>query len=346
MEIQLLKDLIATASFSSEEENTAILIENYLKLKQIEFNRVDNNIWAFNKYFDETKLNILLNSHHDTVRPNKAYTLDPFKPIIKDEAIYGLGSNDAGGSIVSLLATFVHFYNQKNLKYNIIIAITAEEENTGPKGLNSLISKLPKIDFAIVGEPTKMNLAVAEKGLLVLDVITEGKSGHAAHTNTINPIYKAMTDIDWFRNYKFPLTSDFLGEIKMSVTQIDAGTQHNVVPAKCNFVVDVRVNDKYTNLEVIDIIKENIQSKVIARSTNLNSSSINKNHPFVKIGVGLGREIYGSPTLSDQSVLSCQSVKIGPGDSTRSHQADEYILIREIKEGIDLYIEMLTRLNN
>ena len=344
MEIQLLKDLITAPSFSSEEENTAILIENYLTHNQVGFNRIDNNIWASNKYFDKTKPNILLNSHHDTVQPNKAYTLDPFKPIVKNEAIYGLGSNDAGGSVISLLATFVHFYNQRNLKYNIIIAITAEEEDSGPKGLNSLISKLPAIDFAIVGEPTNMNLAVAEKGLLVLDVITEGKSGHAAHTNTINPIYKAITDINWFKNYKFPLMSDFLGDVKMSVTQINAGIQHNVVPAKCSFVVDVRVNEKYSNLEVLDIIKENVQSKVVERSTNLNSSSIDKNHPFVKIGVNLGRKIYGSPTLSDQSVLSCQSVKLGPGDSTRSHQADEYILISEIKEGIDLYIDMLTQL--
>ncbi len=340
--INLLKELISTPSFSGEEDKTAGLIGEYLKNNGIVFNRKNNNVWAKNKYFDEKKPTILLNSHHDTVKPNSAYTFDPFDPIEKDGKIQGLGSNDAGASVVSLLATFVHFYHQKKIKYNLIIAITGEEESSGPKGLNSLLKSLPEIDFAIVGEPTQMHLAIAEKGLLVIDAIAEGIPGHAAHTNTVNPIYKAIEDIEWIKNYKFDKTSELLGEVKMSVTQINAGTQHNVVPAECSFVIDVRVNDKYTNLEVLDIIKQNLKSKVIARSTNLNSSSIDKNHPFVQAGIKLGRKIYGSPTLSDQSVLTCQSVKLGPGNSTRSHQADEYILISEIEEGIDLYIKMLS----
>ena len=340
--ISLLKSLVSTPSFSGEEDKTAEIIENYLQNNGVKCKRENNNIWAKNKYFDNTKPTILLNSHHDTVKPNSAYSFNPFVPTEKEGKIQGLGSNDAGASVVSLLATFVHFYNQQNLKYNLIIAITAEEESSGPNGLNSLLNSLPKIDFAIVGEPTQMHLAIAEKGLLVIDVIAEGKPGHAAHTNTINPIYKAFDDIDWIKNYKFPKASEFLGDVKMSVTQINAGTQHNVVPAECSFVIDVRVNDKYNNLEVLDIIKQNLKSKVIARSTNLNSSAIDKNHPFVQGGIKLGRKIYGSPTLSDQSVLTCQSVKLGPGDSTRSHQADEYILISEIEQGIDLYIKMLT----
>jgi len=344
MEIQLLKQLISTPSFSTEENNTAVLIINYLKENNIEYYRENNNIWAKNKYFDNKKPTILLNSHHDTVKPNKAYTLDPFNPIEKNGKIYGLGSNDAGASVVSLLAAFTYFYNKNNLKYNLIIAITAEEENSGNKGLNSLLKSLPNINFAIVGEPTQMNLAIAEKGLLVLDVTTKGKPGHAAHSNTINPIYKAMEDIEWFKTYKFPKTSKLLGNVKMSITQINAGTQHNVVPAECNFVVDIRVNDKYTNTEILKIIDSNIKSIVTPRSTNLNSSHIDENHIFVKTGISLGRKIYGSPTLSDQSVLNCQSVKLGPGNSTRSHQANEYILISEINEGIKIYKEILSKI--
>ena len=340
-ETELLKNLIATPSFSGEEDKTADLIQGYLKEHGVEFNRTKNNVWAKNKHFDELKPTILLNSHHDTVKPNKAYTIDPFKPFVKDGKLYGLGSNDAGGSVVSLLSTFVHFYNEKNLKYNIIIAITAEEESSGPNGLNSLIKILPNIDFAIVGEPTGMNLAIAEKGLLVLDVVAKGVSGHAAHENTINPIYLALEDINWIKNYRFPKVSETLGKVKMSVTQINAGTQHNVVPAECHFVVDVRVNDKYTNKEVLEIVKKNLKSEVKERSLRLNSSSIDKNHPIVQAGVKLGRKTYGSPTLSDQSVLSCQSLKMGPGESPRSHQADEFIYLSEIENGIKIYKKML-----
>jgi len=342
--IDLLKSLIATPSFSGEEDQTAVILEDFLKANGVKPNRFKNNIWAANLYFDASKPTILLNSHHDTVKPNKAYTIDPFDPVEKDGIIYGLGSNDAGASVVSLLSTFIHFYTRKDLKYNLIVAITAEEESSGPNGLNSLIKRLPPIDFAIVGEPTQMNLAIAEKGLLVFDVISHGKPGHAAHTNTVNPIYKAMKDIEWFKNYKFDKVSPLLGEVKMSVTQINAGTQHNVVPAECKMVVDVRVNDLYSNKEVLDIIKKNVASEVKERSLRLNSSSIRPEHPFVKAGVSLGRSTYGSPTLSDQAVLSCESVKLGPGDSTRSHQADEYIYRDEIYEGIDLYIKMLEKI--
>jgi len=342
--IALLKQLIATPSFSGEEDGTAALIEQFLKDHGVEVNRYKNNVWAVNKYFDPAKPTILLNSHHDTVKPNKAYTIDPFDPVEKDGKIYGLGSNDAGASVVSLLSTFLHFYERPDMAYNLLVAITAEEESSGPNGLNGLLPHLPEIDFAIVGEPTQMHLAIAEKGLLVLDVTAHGKPGHAAHTNTVNPIYKALDDIQWFRTYRFEKVSPLLGEVKMSVTQIEAGTQHNVVPAECRFVVDVRVNDLYTNREVLEIIRQHVQSDVQPRSLRLNSSSIDPAHPFVKAGVSLGRNTYGSPTLSDQAVLSCPSVKLGPGDSTRSHQADEYIYRDEIAEGIDLYIRMLEQI--
>ena len=340
-EIELLKKLIATPSFSGEEDKTAGIIENFLKENGVKVNRTGNNVWAKNRFFDDNKPSILLNSHHDTVKPNKAYTIDPFKPFIKDGKLYGLGSNDAGGSVVSLLSTFVHFYNEKDLKYNIIIAITAEEESSGPNGLNSLIKILPEIDFAIVGEPTGMDLAIAEKGLLVLDVVAKGVSGHAAHENTVNPIYIAMEDINWIKNYKFPKVSETLGNVKMSVTQINAGTQHNVVPAECHFVVDIRVTDKYTNKEILDFVKSNLKNEVKERSLRLNSSSIDKNHPIVRAGIKLGRKTYGSPTLSDQSVLNCQSLKMGPGESPRSHQADEFIYLSEIEDGIKIYKDIL-----
>ncbi len=342
--IELLKKLIATPSFSGEENRTADILENFLQNKGVKINRYKNNVWAKNLYFDIQKPTILLNSHHDTVKPNKAYTIDPFTPVEKDGVLYGLGSNDAGASVVSLIAVFLFFYKKQDLKYNLVLAITAEEESSGPNGLNSLIERLPPIDFAIVGEPTQMNLAIAEKGLLVLDIITRGKPGHAAHTNTVNPIYKAIRDIEWFRNFRFERVSELLGEVKMSVTQINAGTQHNVVPATCQFVVDVRVNDLYSNKEVLEIIKKNVQSEVKERSLHLNSSSIHPRHPFVQAGLSLGRQTYGSPTLSDQAVLSCESVKLGPGDSTRSHQANEYILLSEIGSGIDLYKKMLSKI--
>jgi acetylornithine deacetylase len=339
--IELLQHLIATPSFSGEEDKTALLIQNYLAKKGVDFEISDYNISAKNKYFDPAKPTILLNSHHDTVKPNKAYNRDPFYAEIEDGKLFGLGSNDAGGCLVALIATFVHFYNQKDLKYNLLLLAVAEEESSGDLGIRSMVSKLPKIDFAIVGEPTLLHLAIAEKGLLVLDCYAHGKAGHAAHSLGDNSIYKAMEAIKWFETYKFSDVSDTLGEVKMTVTQIDAGEQHNVVPSTCHFVVDIRVTDKYSNQEVLNVVKNHVSVEVNERSLRLNSSSIPKEHEIVQAGIRLGREVYGSPTLSDQSNLSCPSLKLGPGDSLRSHTADEFIFVEEINAGIDLYIKLL-----
>ncbi len=339
--IALLQGLIAKQSFSSEEDETALLIMQWFSTHDIKFESQNHNVWAKNKHFDASKPTILLNSHHDTVKPNKAYTRDPFLPEIIDGKLFGLGSNDAGGCLVSLMALFTYFYQQENLNYNLVIVASAEEESSGVNGLNSMLSIIPPIDVAIVGEPTLMQLAVAEKGLLVLDCTAHGKAGHAAHGLGENSIYKAMEAIEWFRGFEFPKVSEALGKMKMTVTQVNAGTQHNVIPAECSFVVDVRVTDAYTNQEVLDIVKENVYIEVKERSLRLNSSAIPLEHPLVKSGISLGRETYGSPTLSDQSVLSCPSLKLGPGDSLRSHTADEFIYVHEIEEGVELYIELL-----
>ena len=343
--ISLLKQLIVTPSFSSEEQGTALLIEAWFVANNIPFKRENNNIWAFNEYYNEALPTLLLNSHHDTVKPNQGYTLDPFDPIIKDGKLYGLGSNDAGGCLVSLIATFTYFYEAENLPYNLVIVASAEEESSGPDGLNSVLKHLPTLDCAIVGEPTEMQLAIAEKGLLVLDVIVEGTPGHAAHPNDNVSIYNALGVVEWFRDYRFEKVSEVLGPMKMTVTGINAGKQHNVVPAECHLVVDVRVNDCYTNTQVLEIIQKELAGKAIvkARSLHLNSSFIDKNHPIVQAGIELGRTTYGSPTLSDQSVLYCQSLKLGPGSSPRSHTADEFIYINEIEEGISLYINILSK---
>ena len=342
--ISLLKNLIETQSFSQQEENTAKLIEAWFLENEIPFKRTKNNIWATNKYFDESKPTLLLNSHHDTVKPNSAYTKDPFKAIVNDGKLYGLGSNDAGGCLVCLLATFTNFYAQKNLKYNVVIVASAEEENSGPNGLNSMLSIIPHIDVAIVGEPTLMHLAVAEKGLVVLDAIVQGTPSHAAHPNNNNSIYNTIEVLQWFKNFKFEKTSETLGDVKMTVTQISAGSQHNVIPAHVDLVIDVRVNDAYSNQEIAAILQEKSPcTKITPRSLRLNSSSISTHHDLVKTGIAMGRETYGSPTLSDQAVLTCQSLKLGPGDSTRSHSADEFIYLAEIEEGIRIYIELLEK---
>lgn len=340
--IQLLKSLIETPSFSGEEDQTASLITLWLAEKGIQTERRQNNIIARNLYFDPAKPTILLNSHHDTVKPNTAYTRHPFAASVEGNTLYGLGSNDAGGPLVALLATFVWFYNRKDLKYNFIIVASAEEENSGPNGLNSVLPHLPEIDFAIVGEPTQMHLAIAEKGLLVLDCYAHGQAGHAAHGLGENAIYIAVKAIDWFRTFEFPKVSETLGKMRMTVTQIEAGNQHNVIPATCKFVVDVRVTDAYSNAEVLEIIKQHVDVEVQARSLRLNSSSIPQTHPIVQAGIAIGRQTYGSPTLSDQAVLSCPSLKLGPGDSHRSHSADEYILLSEIEEAVALYTKLLS----
>jgi acetylornithine deacetylase len=299
-------------------------------------------VWAVNKHFNSHLPTILLNSHHDTVRPNSQYTRDPFKSEIIDGKLYGLGSNDAGGPLVSLIAAFLHFYSVQNLKYNIIIAATAEEEISGVGGVESIWDQLPKIDFAIVGEPTLCNMAIAEKGLMVLDCIARGKAGHAAREEGVNAIYEAFKDIEWIKKYKFPKVSPTLGEIKMTVTVINAGKQHNVVPAECIYTVDVRVTDQYSLEEVLGVIKTNVKSVVTPRSLRMRSSGIDAGHPLVNAAKKLQIGLYGSPTTSDQALIPVPSVKIGPGDSARSHTADEFIYISEIVDGIDTYIKLLS----
>ncbi|UNY98490.1 M20 family metallo-hydrolase [Zhouia spongiae] len=341
--IELLKQLIATQSFSSEEEGTAKHIENWFTAFGIPFKRENNNVWAFNKHYEEGKPLLLLNSHHDTVKPNNAYTRDPFHPHIEDGKLYGLGSNDAGGCLVSLLATFTHFYDKGDLKYNIVMVASAEEESSGPNGLNSVLKRLPLIDVAIVGEPTLMNLAIAEKGLVVFDGKIKGTPSHAAHPNDDNPIYNTIDVLKWFKDFEFEKVSEVLGKVKMTVTQINAGKQHNVVPSEVDIVVDVRVNDCYSNEDVNTLIQENAPCEMNARSLRLNSSSIPQEHELVQAGISLGRSTYGSPTLSDQAVLYCPSLKLGPGDSTRSHSANEFIYVNEIEEGIEIYIKVLDK---
>ena len=340
--IELLKKLIETPSFSSEEDKTALLIEAWFIENEIPFERNNNNIWAYNLHFDKSKPTLLLNSHHDTVNPNQGYTIDPFSAIVEGDKLFGLGSNDAGGCLVSLIAAFTNLHKAENLSHNIVIVASAEEESSGQNGLNSVLKFLPELDCAIVGEPTQMQLAIAEKGLVVLDVQVLGTASHAAHVNLDNPIMKTIGILEWFKNYQFDKVSQVLGPVKATVTQINAGKQHNVVPSECNLVVDIRVNEKYTNQEIVDIINQNIEAVVQPRSLNLKASSIPENHGLVQAGIALGRTTYGSPTLSDQSVLECQSLKLGPGNSLRSHTSNEFIYLSEIEEGIEIYVKILS----
>ncbi len=342
--IDLLSEMIAIQSFSREEKAVADFLEHYIELKGYKSLRKDNNIWLLSPGFDSSRPTILLNSHIDTVKPVSGWIRNPFVPVIEDGKLYGLGSNDAGASVVSLLHAFFYL-TQQTQPFNLIFAATAEEEVSGKNGIESLISELPRVDFAIVGEPTGMHLAVAEKGLMVLDCTAKGKAGHAARDEGENAIYKALNDIGWFQNYHFEKTSNLLGEVKMTVTQINAGTQHNVVPDKCSFVVDVRSNEMYTNEEILTEIQKQVSSEVAARSTRLGSTATPLNHPIVKRGIELNRKIYGSPTLSDQALIDFDSVKVGPGESSRSHTADEYIEIREIEEAIKIYIDVLNQIS-
>ena len=340
--IELLRRMIATPSVSREEERTADLLAEFLTSRGVDpVHRSHNNVWARNRWFDPAKPTILLNSHHDTVKPNSAYTRDPFAPDIEAGKLYGLGSNDAGASVVSLIAAFLHFYEAEGLRYNLCLALTAEEEVSGRNGIESILPKLGELSFAIVGEPTGMELAIAERGLMVLDCVAHGKAGHAARNEGDNAIYRAMQDIEWFRTYRFPQESQLFGNVKMSVTVINAGTQHNVVPAECRYTVDVRVTDRYTNEEVLEIVRSHVASDVTPRSTRLKPSYIDPSHPIVAAGLALGRHTYGSPTTSDQALLSIPSLKMGPGDSARSHSADEFVYVAEIEAGIDQYIAML-----
>jgi acetylornithine deacetylase len=340
--INLLKELISIPSFSREEHNTAGAISRFIGIKGIEHTRIGNNVFAKNKHYGESKPTILLNSHHDTVKPNSGYTLDPFSPVERGGKLYGLGSNDAGGSLVSLIAAFLHFYDQPSLKYNIIIAATAEEEISGHNGIEKILPELGNVSFAIVGEPTKMQMAIAEKGLLVLDCVASGVAGHAARNEGQNAIYKAMKDIEWFSTYKFRKVSDLLGPVKMTVTVVNTENKaHNVVPAQCIFVADIRVNELYDFEEILSEIRKNVQSDIQPRSLRMRSSLIPENHPLVKAGLRLGRTVYGSPTTSDKALMPFPALKMGPGDSARSHTADEFIFTNEIEEGIKLYIELL-----
>lgn len=341
----LLKELIATPSFSKEENDTAEIILGFFKKQEIDCTRVSNNIYAKNKHYDVSKPSILLNSHHDTVKPNRQYTIDPFSAIEKDGKLFGLGSNDAGGCLVSLMAAFLYFYNTENAKYNVVFAASAEEEISGINGIELVLPYLGNIDFGIVGEPTKLEMAVAERGLMVIDCIAPGKAGHAARKEGENALYNALDDINWIRNHTFNRVSDLLGRSGLSVTVIETeNKQHNVVPAQCKFVIDARVNELYTFEEILAELDKNLKSKFKPRTTRMRSTSIALDHPLVLAGIQLGKGCYGSPTTSDKALMPFPTLKMGPGDSARSHTADEFIYIDEIKEGIETYIKMIAHL--
>jgi len=340
--VDLLKQLIAIPSFSREEAGTAACIASFLTKKQIPFQQHGNNIWASNVNFDINKPTILLNSHHDTVKPNSGYQFNPFDPIINDGQLFGLGSNDAGGCLVSMLSCFVYFYNKPDLGYNLIIAATAEEEISGKNGVEALIPQLPPIDFAIVGEPTLLNLAIAERGLMVVDAKTIGVAGHAARNEGDNALYKAVKDIEWIRQHHFDKMSDLLGPVKMTVTSFNTeNKQHNMVPASAEYLIDIRVNELYQFEEILETLKANLNAQISPRSTRLKSTLFDPNHPIVKVGESLGSICYGSPTTSDKALMPFPALKVGPGDSARSHTANEFIYLLEIEKGIEFYINLL-----
>lgn len=343
--VELLKQLISTPSFSKEENDTAEILMSFFEKHRVEYARVGNNIYAKNKYYDVNKPSVLLNSHHDTVKPNKGYTMDPFTPVVKDGKLFGLGSNDAGGCLVSLIATFLHFYNVQNTKYNVVFAASAEEEISGVNGIELVLPYLGNINFGIVGEPTKLEMAVAERGLMVIDCTAPGRAGHAARKEGENALYNAMDDINWIRNYHFEKVSPLLGESRLTVTVIETeNKQHNVVPAQCKFVIDVRVNELYTFDEILEALKVNLKSQFKPRTTRMKSTSIALDHPLVKAGMALGKGYYGSPTTSDKALMPFPTLKMGPGDSARSHTADEFIYLDEIKDGIETYIKMVQQI--
>ena len=338
--ITLLSSLISIPSISREEEKVADFLQNYIEESGIMTGRSGNNIWCISPMFDINKPTILLNSHLDTVKPVNGWRKHPFTAKVDNGKLYGLGSNDAGASVVSLFQAYRHL-SATEQAYNLIFLASCEEEVSGKNGIESVLPQLPPIALGVVGEPTEMHPAVAEKGLMVLDVCAHGKAGHAARNEGDNAIYKALDDIQWFRNHRFPKESPLLGPVKMSVTQVNAGTQHNVIPDLCSFVVDIRSNECYSNEELFQEICSQIQCEAKARSFRLNSSHIDTDHPFVKRATQLGRIPFGSPTLSDQALMKFPSVKMGPGKSSRSHTADEYILLSEIEEAIRMYIEIL-----
>jgi len=339
--VELLKQLVAAPSFSREEDITARILEDFFRERHIPLERKGNNIWVRSRYWKEDRPTLLLNSHHDTVRPAKAWTRTPFQPQIEDGKLYGLGSNDAGGCLVSLISAFLHFYEARELPVNLVLAATAEEEISGANGIASVVPELGELWAGIIGEPTLLQMAVAEKGLMVIDAEAQGKAGHAAREEGINAVYVALEDIEWLRRHRFERVSPRLGPVKVSVTQIEAGHQHNVVPDRCTFVIDVRTNELYSNQEAFEILQQNTKSELRPRSFRLNSSRIEEDHPLVQSGQQLDLTVFGSPTLSDQALLRIPTLKIGPGDSARSHTADEFIFLEEIEQGIRTYIQLI-----
>ncbi len=343
--VRLLKRLIATPSLSRSENQTAELLMDYLQQNGVVAMRHLNNVWAYAAAYDPSKPILMLNSHHDTVKPSLAYTRDPFASEEVDGAIYGLGSNDAGASLVGLTEVFISFLNA-DLPFNLMLALTAEEEVTGENGMRAFVSMLAEKNmlpkWAIIGEPTGMDAAVGERGLVVLDGVAKARGGHAARSEGENALYKALDDIQTLRSLKFPQESSLLGPIKVTVTQIEAGRQHNVLPEECRFVVDIRTTDALTNEETVDFIRSQISSEVTPRSTRIRASVISEEHPLVKAAIAAGAQTFISPTTSDQSVLPMvDTLKIGIGDSRRSHCADEFVLISEISNGISRYIQII-----
>ena len=338
--VQLLKKLIATPSVSRNEKDAADIMEQTIRSYGFEPQREANNLWIIDPHYDESRPTLLLNAHIDTVKPVTSWSRDPFSPDVEDGVLYGLGSNDCGGGLCSLLQIF-RMLTEKPQSYNLIYLASAEEEVSGKDGITRALPLLPHIDLAIVGEPTGMNPAVAEKGLMVLDVIAHGKSGHAARNEGVNAIYEALDDIRWIRDYKFEKVSEFLGPTKMTLTVVNAGTQHNVIPDKCTMLVDIRTNEFYDNEEVYEFIRQHIKSEVKAHSFRLKSSRIDPEHPLIRKCVAMGMKPFGSPTLSDQALMHFPSFKLGPGESSRSHSANEFIRISEIRDAIAKYETLL-----
>lgn len=341
--VELLKRLIATPSISRDEGRAADILEGYMKERGLRTERQGNNVWSLQKHFDESRPTILLNAHIDTVKPAAGWQREPFCPTLEGETLYGLGSNDCGGGLVSLLQTFIKFETATpSSTFNLIYLASCEEEVSGRNGIESVLPLLPPISFAIVGEPTGMQPAIAEKGLMVIDATAHGKAGHAAREEGENAIYKAMQDIRWLSEWRFPKESELLGPVKQTVTIINAGTQHNVVPAECTFTIDVRSNELYSNEEILQHFRTHLQSELKPRSLRLGSSHISPDHPFVLLCKEKGLTPFGSPTLSDQALMRFPSLKLGPGESARSHTADEFIRISEIEHAIALYTELLS----
>lgn len=338
--VQLLKKLIATPSVSRNEKDAADIMEQTIRSYGFEPQREANNLWIIDPHYDESRPTLLLNAHIDTVKPVASWSREPFSPDVEDGVLYGLGSNDCGGGLCSLLQIF-RMLTEKPQSYNLIYLASAEEEVSGKDGITRALPLLPHIDLAIVGEPTGMNPAVAEKGLMVLDVIAHGKSGHAARNEGVNAIYEALDDMRWIRDYKFEKVSEFLGPTKMTLTVVNAGTQHNVIPDKCTMLVDIRTNEFYDNEEVYEFIRQHLKSEVKAHSFRLKSSRIDPEHPLIRKCVTMGMKPFGSPTLSDQALMHFPSFKLGPGESSRSHSANEFIRISEIRDAIAKYETLL-----